>query len=709
MIKTLDDLYTICWQSAQLGEAFDLLAQYARLPHTSCTLPFPADAVQSEEQLEQWVQFAGDQLGIELEPIEINYSEAERFVRQGAPALIRILHESQSLYLALLRGGNGQVVILTPQLKTVRVEASVIAYAIQRPLLLGSAAEINVFLGVIGVAEDRHERVRAALNQELFGTTKITAGWILRLSPANSLLQQAHSARLERPILSILLIQIAIQVFSLLGWVTISQQVLRGSFDEGWLLAWALLLFTVIPLQMRMSVSAGEFSTVLGSIIKQRLIYGTLKLNPQALRHEGIGHFLGRIMDANVVETTTIANVFILITAFIQILSASAIFVASGSWPLALLLLVWTLLISFASLLDYGNARAWYEAYRRMTNYLVEAMIGHRTRLAQQHPHTWHADEDIFLERYLQLSQRMDSLTIAQSAVNGSWLLVGLVGVGLIFTANTMPLQTLAISLGGVLLAQGALQSIYSTFNNTQNALQSWQQVKPLFAALSNAERPSSALLLETIQAPDATPKPILTAKNLSFRYREQGRWVIKDCNLTVYGGDRLLLEGSSGGGKSTLATLIAGLHPPSAGLLMLGSYDQQSLSVHDWRRRVVLAPQFHENHIFTETFAFNLLMGRRYPPTAADLQEAMQVCGELGLSDLLQRMPSGLQQMVGESGWQLSHGERSRVYIARALLQGSEVIILDESFGALDAETLQVALECVLRRAKTLIVIAHP
>jgi ABC-type multidrug transport system fused ATPase/permease subunit len=71
--------------------------------------------------------------------------------------------------------------------------------------------------------------------------------------------------------------------------------------------------------------------------------------------------------------------------------------------------------------------------------------------------------------------------------------------------------------------------------------------------------------------------------------------------------------------------------------------------------------------------------------------------------------MPAGLQQMVGESGWQLSHGERSRLYIARALLQGADLMILDESFAALDPETLAVALRCVLQRAPTLMVIAHP
>ena len=84
-------------------------------------------------------------------------------------------------------------------------------------------------------------------------------------------------------------------------------------------------------------------------------------------------------------------------------------------------------------------------------------------------------------------------------------------------------------------------------------------------------------------------------------------------------------------------------------------------------------------------------------------------ICRELGLGDLLERMPAGFQQMVGESGWQLSHGERSRLYIARALLQQADLIILDESFAALDPENLHRALQCVLRRAPTVLVIAHP
>src|SRR5215813_8948930 len=132
-------------------------------------------------------------------------------------------------------------------------------------------------------------------------------------------------------------------------------------------------------------------------------------------------------------------------------------------------------------------------------------------------------------------------------------------------------------------------------------------------------------------------------------------------------------------------------------------------LGTEAWRRRVVTAPQFHENHVLTETFAFNLLMGRRWPPQTEEVQEAERVCRELNLEELLARMPAGLLRMVSETGWQLSHGERSWLYMARTLLQGAAVVILDESFAALDPDTLFRCLRCALKRADTLPVIAHP
>src|SRR5439155_7039088 len=140
--------------------------------------------------------------------------------------------------------------------------------------------------------------------------------------------------------------------------------------------------------------------------------------------------------------------------------------------------------------------------------------------------------------------------------------------------------------------------------------------------------------------------------------------------------------------------------------LLLLNGLDRETLGADGWRQRMVLAPQFHENHVLMGTFAFNALLGRGWPPQQLDLEEAERVCRALDLGPLLDRMPAGMQQMVGETGWQLSHGEKSRLYIARALLQGADLLLLDESFAALDPQTLERTLAFVLDKVPTLLVI---
>jgi ATP-binding cassette subfamily B protein len=357
-------------------------------------------------------------------------------------------------------------------------------------------------------------------------------------------------------------------------------------------------------------------------------------------------------------------------------------------------------------------------------------MVGHRTRLAQENPAHWHDDEDQELDRYLKLSESLDRAGVQLNAVvSRGWTLVGLGGIALAFvggTATAAPTSaSLAIALGGVLLAAQGLGKLAGGAQSLASLLNAWQQVGPLFRAAARprqlpalgfvppqpgaaASRWSEADSVLPVNGKNGS-QPLIQARDLTFRYRSQGRPVIQGATLEIHPGDRLLLEGPSGGGKTTLAAVLTGLRSPESGSLLLWGFDRQILGVEEWRKRVVMAPQFQENYVFSETFAFNLLMGRRWPPQPEDLAEAEAVCRELGLGGLLERMPSGFQQMLGESGWQLSHGERSRLFIARTLLQKADLVVLDESFGALDPENLRRALECVLNRAKTVMVIAHP
>jgi ATP-binding cassette, subfamily B, bacterial len=265
---------------------------------------------------------------------------------------------------------------------------------------------------------------------------------------------------------------------------------------------------------------------------------------------------------------------------------------------------------------------------------------------------------------------------------------------------------SLAIGLGGVLFAQRAFLGLAGGAAALSRAAIVWEQVAPLFRAASAPEAP-------TPYVPGVGPRGqpgarLLDASGLTFRYRTTGAAVLSGLDLHLKHGDRLLLEGPSGGGKSTLASLLVGLRQPESGLLLLQGLDRHTLG-DNWHRMATEAPQFHENHILQGSLAFNLLMGRRWPATTADLDEARQLCEELGLGGVIARMPAGMQQIVGETGWQLSHGERSRIFLARALLQKAPLTVLDESFAALDPETLQRCLRAAFRHADALVVIAHP
>jgi ATP-binding cassette subfamily B protein len=378
----------------------------------------------------------------------------------------------------------------------------------------------------------------------------------------------------------------------------------------------------------------------------------------------------------------------------------------------------------------WRSLRRWSGQRLALTHDLVERMVGHRTLVAQQPPELRHRDEDQALAAYARAGRALDrdGALLAALAPRG-WLLAGVAAIApaLALAAGDAPggprAGAIAASLGGVLFVYGALRKLVQALPALMTAAEAWRNVSPLFAGAAtildgdpgrvpipprDELRPAKPASAHAIGAGIA-PAALVSARELGFRYPGRERPALLGCSLDLRRGDRVLLEGPSGGGKSTLGALLTGLRVPDAGTLALEGVEQPALGVGRWRARVGAVPQFHENHVFSVSFLFNLLVGRGWPPRREDLVEAEAVCRELDLGGLLARMPSGLEQLVGEGGWQLSHGERSRLFIARALLQRLDVRVLDESFAALDPETLERVLACVLARSETLVVIAHP
>jgi ATP-binding cassette subfamily B protein len=331
-------------------------------------------------------------------------------------------------------------------------------------------------------------------------------------------------------------------------------------------------------------------------------------------------------------------------------------------------------------------------------------MNGHRTRLTQEDPSRWHVGEDQGLERYLERSVALDRYTVLiHTVVPRLWLLTGLLALTPALVHGGAS-NGLAVSIAAVLLAYRSLRTLGYGFGHFGGAVLAWRKVRSLFYAATEPVR--SGISEVSRRTDDAV---LLEARDLTFRYGDHSEPVVNSCNLTIRRDDCILLEGASGDGKSTFASLLAGLRRPHSGLLLAGGLDHHSLGEARWRRRVALVPQSHENRIFSGSLAFNLLLGRTWPATSQDYADASAACRDLGLDSLIARMPAGLDQMVGESGWQLSEGERSRVFLARALLSNADVLILDECFGALDPKSLISAYKAVRARAEAFVLVAHP
>jgi ATP-binding cassette subfamily B protein len=487
---------------------------------------------------------------------------------------------------------------------------------------------------------------------------------------------------------------------------------LSGRLDSGWLLAWALLMLGTVPLRLAGGWLQGTLSIAAGALLKQRLLSGALNMSMHEARRRGVGQWLSRVIESEALEALALSGGFSVLVSTLELCLAAWVLAQGAGGALhVMLLLAWLVFTAIVAYRYYLRLKVWTEARLNLTHDLIERMVGHRTRMVQQAPEQRHGDEDHQLDQYMSVSRDFDRAFVPLSAgVPRGWLVVGLLGLAPAFVTGAASPTGLAVGLGGVLLGFRALSAIAAGLASLLRAAVAAREIAPLFAVAESESLPHSSTSFRTDRETASTKAAsvLVQARDIVFRHRAQGEPVLDGCSFTFHRGDRLLLEGPSGGGKSTLASLLVGLREPESGLLLLEGLDRASLG-DTWRRMSTSAPQFHENYVLTGTLAFNLLMGRRWPPEEGDLVAAAQLCSELGLGELLERMPLGLMQMVGETGWQLSHGERSRLYLARALLQRAELVVLDESFAALDPDTLDRCVRCALARAPTLLVIAHP
>ncbi len=695
----------LLWPAAEAGGLIEALARKAGLEPRLIEAPrnLAAGQLPDSRDFRLWMERAAAWFEIEAELFGIQGSRVEIDLAQSAPAMLSL---SPAVFVALLAVQGTRAKLLAPDGSVRTISFEELRANLCREKETPHEAEVDAMLDTCELSGVARSKARAALLRERLHDDWILV-WQLRARPGARFWSQMRANGL--PVRLALLAGAHVVEYGLwlTAWWVIGQTALAGRLDPGWLFAWVLLLATMVPFRVLSTWSQGVLAVGCGGLLRQRLLAGAMKLDPERIRHEGAGQLLGRVLEAETLESLALSGGLGAGLAVFEIIFAAVVLgLGAGGMLHVILFLAWLALTAFFVVRYVKRREAWTEQRLSMTHAIVERMTGNRTRVTQELPSEWHGEEDRAVEAYTRSSADLDRANVWLTGfVPRGWLWVGLAGLAPAFLQAHASPAGLATGLGGLILGWQALRRLVAGAAQLSGAVVSWKQVAPFFHAAAEADSGGAAAVAHSSGAGDT----VLEASDLTFRYKDRDEPVLRGIDLRVKRGDSLLLEGASGGGKSTLGALLTGLREPTSGLLLSGGFDRHTLGARGWNRRVACAPQYHENHVFTGSFAFNLLIGRHWPPGAGDLEEATEICRELGLSPLLGRMPGGVFQMVGETGWQLSQGERSRLYVARALLQDADLVVLDESFAALDPENLHRALECVLKRAGTLLVVAHP
>jgi ATP-binding cassette, subfamily B, bacterial len=311
---------------------------------------------------------------------------------------------------------------------------------------------------------------------------------------------------------------------------------------------------------------------------------------------------------------------------------------------------------------------------------------------------------------------------MAQSAFVTALTLVSALALALVYGLGGWYALAGGLQTGDVVALALLLTRLYAPLTSLASAR------LDVMSALVSFERVFEILDLPPLVAPPEHPKPLpdgaLTVEldGVTFAYPSAdkvslasleevaridtrgGEEVLHDVSFVAEPGQMVALVGTSGAGKSTIASLLPRLYDVDAGAVRIGGVDVRELSPDDVRAALGLVTQ--DGHLFHESLRSNLLLAR---PSATD-EELWDALRRSRLEALVAGLPDGLETVVGERGYRLSGGERQRLTIARLLLARPRVVVLDEATAHLDS-TSEAAVQEALGEAlagRTAIVIAH-
>jgi ATP-binding cassette subfamily B protein len=277
-------------------------------------------------------------------------------------------------------------------------------------------------------------------------------------------------------------------------------------------------------------------------------------------------------------------------------------------------------------------------------------------------------------------------------------------------------LYIVILVLGGYLIATGQLQAIQlSTFALYVNVFVSPLEILIEFTEMFQKgfsgfkrfeevmkEVPDIQNPVNPIECKDVQGK--IEFDHVSFHYGNENEKILEDMNLIVEKGQNVALVGPSGGGKTTLCSLIPRFYDVTKGSVRIDDIDVRDYDLKSLRSNIGLVSQ--DIYMFDGTILDNI----RYGKMDATMQEIEEAARQANIADFIESLPEGYNTYVGERGTRLSGGQKQRISIARAFLKNPKILILDEATSALDNQSERIVQNSLQKLAKnrTCITIAH-
>lgn len=285
-------------------------------------------------------------------------------------------------------------------------------------------------------------------------------------------------------------------------------------------------------------------------------------------------------------------------------------------------------------------------------------------------------------------------LAVAFITIVGTSIVVIVSGRNVLQGRMTVGDLTVVIAYLGAVY--GPLSSIAHTTGRLQGAFAGARRVRHMFSLVPETIDPPNAVDADAI-------KGEVVFEHVDFAYAG-GRPILQDISFHAKPGEMVALVGLTGAGKTTLVSLIPRLYVPTGGRVLIDGIDVRQYRLGSLRAKIGIVLQ--DPLLFAGTIGDNLRYGR-LDATDADVEEAARAAHA---HDFIARLPKGYDTPIAESGGGLSGGERQRLSVARAILKGAPILILDEPTSSLDSISEEIVFGAVrrLRAGRTTLVIAH-